>query len=114
MGSEDRKNDKVAVSYVKAVACASAMECFGVVGIANIPGADGLVHLLTNEELTKGVKVSIAADKKIHIEVYVILEFGIRIEAVAENLIDTIKYNVEKETGLKVGKVTVNVQSVRV
>ena len=70
--------------------------------------------LLTNEELTKGVKVSMAPNKKIHIEVYVILEFGIRIETVAENLIDTIKYNVEKETGLKVGKVTVNVQSVRV
>ncbi len=114
MGSEDRKNDKVAVSYVKQIACSSAMECFGVVGIANIPGPDGLVHLLTNEELTKGVKVSLTPNKKIHIEVYVILEFGIKIEAVAENLIDTIKYNVENKTGLKVGKVTVNVQSVRV
>ena len=113
MGS-DRKNNKITVSTVKQIACASAMECFGVVGIANIPGADGLVHLLTNEELTKGVKVSMGQDKMICIEVYVILEFGIKMETVCENLADAIKYNVETKTGVKVKRVTINVQSVRV
>lgn len=113
MGS-DRKNNKVTVSTVKQIACAAAMECFGVVGIANIPGADGLVHLLTNDELIKGVKVSMGSDKMIRIEVYVILEFGIKMETVCENLVDSIKYNVEKQTGVKVRKVTINVQSVRV
>lgn len=114
MVSEEKKNTKITVSTIKQVVCSSAMECFGVVGIANIPGTDSIVYLLTNDEWTKGVRVSAGSDKKIHIEVYVILEFGTKMETVCENLSDAIKYNVEKQTGVKVKKVTVNVPSVRV
>ncbi|MBQ1465099.1 MAG: Asp23/Gls24 family envelope stress response protein [Eubacteriaceae bacterium] len=114
MVSEERKNNKITVSTIKQVVCAAAMECFGVVGIANIPGADSIVYLLTNEEWSKGVRVSAGSDKKIHIEVFVILEYGMKMETVCENLSEAIKYNVEKQTGVKVKKVTVNVTSVRV
>ena len=37
-----------------------------------------------------------------------------KMETVCENLSEAIKYNVEKQTGVKVKKVTVNVTSVRV
>jgi len=42
------------------------------------------------------------------------MEFGLKLISVAENLIDTIKYNVERETDAKVRKVNVHVNYVRV
>ncbi len=77
-------------------------------------GADDIIELLRKRKLGKGVKVSFTAEKKLIIDLYVIVEFGVKIMAVAENLIDTVKYNVEKQTGLKVKKINVFVQSVRV
>ncbi len=102
------------IDSIKQIAAMSAMECFGVVGMSKKSGADDIIELLRKENLGKGVKVSFTAEKKLIIDLYVIVEFGVKIMAVAENLIDTVKYNVEKQTGLKVKKINVFVQSVRV
>ena len=47
-------------------------------------------------------------------EVFVIIQYGTKVSVVAENMIDRIKYDVESQTGLKVKKISVNVQGVRV
>lgn len=101
------------VDYIKEVAAISAMECFGVVGMSKKSSADDIIELLRKENLGKGVKVSFTQDNKLNIDLYVIIEFGVKIMAVAENLIDTVKYNVEKQTGLKIKKINIYVQSVR-
>ena len=48
------------------------------------------------------------------IDLYVIVEYAIKISVVAENIISNVKYRVEKETSLKVKRISVNVVSVRV
>lgn len=101
------------VDYIKQVAAMSAMECFGVVGMSKKSSADDIIELLRKENLGKGVKVGFTQDNKLNIDLYVIVEFGVKIMAVAENLIDTVKYNVEKQTGLKIKKINIYVQSVR-
>ncbi len=101
------------IEYIEQVAAISAMECFGVVGMANKGAADDIIDLLRKEHLGKGVKVHVEKDDKLIIDLYVVIEFGVKVMAVAENLIDTVKYNVEKQTGRKVKKVNVYVQSVR-
>ena len=102
------------IETIKQIAAMSAMECFGVVGMSKKSGADDIIELLRKENLGKGVRVAFIADNNVTIDLYVIVEFGVKIMAVAENLIDTVKYNVEKQTGLKVKKINVFVQSVRV
>ncbi len=95
------------------VAGLSAMECYGVVGMVTRNPAGGLVELFKREHSSKGVKVT-CRENEIRIDLFVIIEFGTRISVVANNIIEKVKYNIELLTGLKVVKVNVNIQGVRV
>lgn len=96
------------------IACTAAMETYGIVGMAAKNTKDGLYELLGIENMTKGVKVTSEDLGTITIELSVIMEYGIRIAVVAENLIEKIKYYVESLTGLKVNAVNLVVQGIRV
>lgn len=102
-------NDNVFAS----LAGISAMESYGIVGMAAKDAKDGFFELLRSESLTKGIKVYIK-DNLITIDMYVILEFGVKISVVCKNIIDRVKFNIENFTGLKVDKVNVFVQGIRV
>ncbi|MDR5658311.1 Asp23/Gls24 family envelope stress response protein [Serpentinicella sp. ANB-PHB4] len=95
------------------IAGVSAMECYGLVGMAAKSTAGGLVELLKRDQLSKGVKVQTEEDE-IVIDLFVIVEFGTRISVVATNIIEKVKYNIENLTGMSVKKVNINVQGVRV
>ena len=95
------------------IAGVSAMECYGLVGMATKSKAGGLVELLKREQSNKGVKITTEEDKII-IDLYVIVEFGTRISVVANNIIEKVKYNIEHLTGMNVKKVNIHVQGVRV
>lgn len=95
------------------IAGLAAMECYGLVGMASKRGKDGFVELLKRENLSKGVKV-VENEGNLIIDLFVIIEFGIKISVVAENIIDKVKYTVEHLTGLKVQQININVESVRV
>ncbi|HBM81729.1 MAG: Asp23/Gls24 family envelope stress response protein [Clostridiales bacterium] len=95
------------------IAGISTMECYGVVGMASRRATDGLVELLKRENLSKGVKVSCENDE-LTIELFIVVEYGTKISVIASNIIQKVKYTLESLTGLKVKKVVVNVQSIRV
>ena len=92
---------------------ASAVECFGVVGMASINMKDGIVKLLRKDSLSHGVNVCVE-DNKIIIDLHIIVSYGVSISAVAENLISNVKYRVEEFTGLEVVKINIFVEGVRV
>lgn len=96
------------------IAGIATMECYGLVGMASKSSADGIVELLRREHLSKGVKVYTEEENSLVIDLYIVVEFGTRISTVAQNIIDKVKYTVETMTGMKVKKVNVNVQGVRV
>ncbi len=91
----------------------SAVECFGVVGMASINVKDGLVKLLKRESLSHGVNITVD-DNKIIIDLHIIVSYGVSISAVAENLISNVKYKVEEFTGMEVVKINIYVEGVRV
>jgi Uncharacterized protein conserved in bacteria len=91
----------------------STMECYGVVGMASKNATDGLWELIKGENLSKGVKINFK-DNQLFIELFVVVEYGIKISVIANNIIQKIRYNVENYTGIKVSTITVNVQGVRV
>lgn len=91
-----------------------AVECFGIVGMAAVSVKDGLVKLLKKESLTHGIQVEISDDNKITINFHVIVAYGVSISAVCENLVENVKYRVEEFTGMKIDKININVEGVRV
>lgn len=95
------------------IAGAAAVECYGLVGMASKSKTNGITNLLKKEHLSKGVTIK-AEEDGVNIELYVIIQFGTKISVVAQNIIDKVKYNVENQTGLKVSKVNLNIEGVRV
>lgn len=102
-------DEEVIAQYAGSV----AMECFGIVGMAAVSMKDGLVKLLKMESMTRGITVS-AKNNKLTINFHVIVAFGVSIMAVSDNLIANVKYKVEEFTGLKIEKINIFVEGVRV
>ena len=98
---------------IATIAGLAAMECYGVVGMASRNATQGFFELLKREQLTKGIKVS-ATEDKINIDLYIVLQYGVKISVVAENIISRIKYSVETFSGVSVDNVNIFVQGVRV
>ncbi|WIV10813.1 Asp23/Gls24 family envelope stress response protein [Proteiniborus sp. MB09-C3] len=100
-------------SVIETIAGLAAIESYGLVGMSSRNATDGLVELLKKEHVKKGVKVYTDGDR-IVVDLFVVVQFGTKISVVADNIIDKVKYNIESMTGLKVEKVNINVQGVRV
>ena len=90
-----------------------AVECFGIVGMAGVNVKDGLVRLLKKDSLTRGITVALE-NNKLNLDFHVIIAYGVSIRAVADNLVDNVKYKVEEFTGLKINKINIFVEGVRV
>ena len=91
----------------------TAVECFGIVGMAAVSMKDGLVKLLKRESLPHGINVTIN-NNAIDIDFHVIVSYGVSISTVADNLIESVKYKVEEFTGMPVEKINIFVEGVRV
>ncbi len=94
------------------IAGISAMESYGIVGMASKNAADGIFELLRFENLSKGIKVN-TENNQINIELHVILEYGVKISTVCENIIERVRYNVEELTGLTIDNIEISVEGIR-
>ncbi|HEY8463711.1 MAG TPA: Asp23/Gls24 family envelope stress response protein [Bacillota bacterium] len=109
LGSINISPDAIAM-----VAGIATLQCFGVVGMASRTIQDGISELLTGKDnLTKGIEV-IIDDEQVVIDLYVIVEYGVQIKEVANNVIQTVKYAIQNQFSLDVAKVNVIVQGVRI
>ena len=91
----------------------TAVECFGIVGMAAVSMKDVLVELMKKESLIRGINVQIK-DNRISVDFHVIVSYGVSILAVCDNLIESVKYKLEEFTGMEVEKINVYVEGVRV
>ena len=114
-GTLENKLGKVSIDseVIAQYAGSTAVECFGIVGMAAVSMKDGLVKLLKRESLTHGINVDIK-ENKISIDFHVIVSYGVSISAVSDNLIESVKYRVEEFTGMEVEKINIFVEGVRV
>ncbi|MBO5371351.1 MAG: Asp23/Gls24 family envelope stress response protein [Lachnospiraceae bacterium] len=103
-------DNEVIATYAGSV----AVGCFGIVGMAAVNMKDGLVKLLKKDYLTHGINVTINDENKIIIDFHVIVSYGVSIHTVSDNLIDTVRYRVEEFTGMKIEKINIYVEGVRV
>jgi len=92
---------------------AVATSCFGVKGMAARSKKDGLVHLLRNESMAKGVRVIFESDT-VSIELHIIVDAGVNLTAVSDAIMSEVRYAVGNMTGAKVRAVDVYVDSMQI
>lgn len=114
MGEETTSMGGIHISpdAVATIAYHATLESYGVVGLAPKNLADGIVANITREP-SKGVSVSYKGED-IDIDIHVIVEYGTRINSVAQSVANTVRFHVEKALGLRVNSVNVHVAGLRV
>ena len=91
----------------------ATLDSYGIVGYVHKNLFDVFFSLFKRHSSNSiGVKVRSSGDR-IFIEVSVVVKFGVSIKAVVDALKESIKYKVEKFTGMIVDTIDVNVVSVR-
>ena len=100
-------------NVIASIAGAVATNCYGVIGMASRSKKDGIVSLLKPVNMTKGIKVEVA-DGGIVVSLHIMVEYGVNIQAICDSIVNNVKYKIESNTGLKIKKVNVMVESVRV
>ena len=93
------------------IAGAAATNCFGVKGMAARSVSDGVYHLLRKESMAKGVKVDFHEDGSISIDLHIIVDNGVNLNAVGEAIIERVSYEVTNCTGTPVRAVNVYIDS---
>ncbi len=109
----DRGSIVMSNNVIAQIAGMVATGCYGVVGMAYKSATDSFASLLKWDTITKGIKVT-TEDDKISIDLHIIVEYGVNIKVVSDSIISNVRYSVEDMTGFRVGRVTVNVEGIRV
>ncbi len=91
----------------------AALECYGIVAMSSKRAKDGLVQWLGRENLTKGVQLK-QVDDMLDVDLFIIVEYGISIAEVCKTIVETVRYKLESMTGIKVRRVNISVEGVRV
>ncbi len=99
---------------VAAIAGYAVGENYGIVGMSAKKATDPLMELIKKDNLKRGILVTAAGEGEVDIDLYVTLEYGVSLPAVARNARDNVRYRVQEMTGLKVRNVNIHVESVRV
>lgn len=92
----------------------ATIENAGVVGMAARSAKEGFWELLKRENARKGVHVLINEDNTLTLDIYIMVEYGVSICAVASNVKDNVTYKLKTFMGFEVKAVNVHVEGVRV
>jgi uncharacterized alkaline shock family protein YloU len=103
---------EVSPAAVATIANHAVLNSYGVVGMSSKSLVNGLAQVLRPDS-KRGVEVHIDGDQ-IVIDLYVVIEYGVRIAMVAKNIIQSVKFSVEKAMGVPITSVNVHVQGLRV
>ena len=114
MGEEKTSLGGIHISpnAIATIAYHAALESYGVVGLVPRNLADGIVKTITRDP-ARGVNVNYSGEN-LDIEIHIIVEYGTRINSVAESVANSVRFQVEKALGLKVNTINVHVAGLRV
>ncbi|HHW02661.1 MAG TPA: Asp23/Gls24 family envelope stress response protein [Thermoanaerobacterales bacterium] len=108
--TNDKGSIKIADEVVGIIAGLAATEVEGVAGMSGgIVG--GIAEILGRKNLSKGVKVEVG-EKEAAVDLYIIVNYGVRIPEVAWKVQENVKKAIENMTGLSVVEVNIHVQGV--
>ena len=99
-------------SIITNIAVSTVMKSYGVVGLASVSAKDGIYQLLGVNNMQKGVHIKRLDNGTISINISLFLKYGVRIPVVCQNLIENVKYNIEKSLNVRVSNVNIFVQGI--
>ena len=91
----------------------AALECYGVVGMVSADPAEGIAKLLPESRLRKGIVVE-STENGVHVDLYVVIEYGTNINAVSQNLIDRVSFVLREYARVPLAGVDVHVKDIKV
>lgn len=103
---------RISDEVVSIIAGLAATEIEGIAGMSG-GVVNGITEMLGKKNLSKGVKVEVG-EKEATIDLYTIVEYGVRIPDVAWKVQENVKKAVETMTGLKILAVNIHVQGVNI
>ena len=104
----------VTKEVVATIAGGATVDCEGIVGMASQKQIkDGLTELLGKENFRRGIVIR-EEDEQIHIDLYIIVSYGVKISEVAHQVQTRVKLQLEQMLGLNVDSINIFVQGVRV
>ncbi len=103
---------RISPRVIAAIAHQAVLKSYGVVGLAPKNLMSGIARALAKDP-TEGIAVHYD-ENGIEIDLYIIVEYGTRITAVANSAANLVRYHVEKTVGLPVKAVNVHVRGLRV
>ena len=111
---QQNQNGAVTVSanVYSEIAGVAAANCFGVKGMVARSVKDGLYHLLRKESMSKGVRVEVHDDNTVTIDVHIMVDSGVNMNAVGNSIISEVRYMVQKQTDTDVRNVNVFIDSI--
>ena len=112
--TNDRGSVTVSAAVYTEIAGTAATNCFGVKGMAALSLKDGVFHLLRKESMGKGVKVEFHEDDSISIDLHIIVDNGVNLNAVGASIISEVRYVVTNTTGTEVRAVNVYIDSMMI
>ncbi len=99
---------------VASLASEAVLASYGVVGMAAAGTLrDGLVEILQRDATHRGVEVHLR-EGSIIIDLYVVVEYGTRISEVTHNIMEAVRFRLERALGMPIAEVNVHVQDLRV
>ena len=101
----------VSTSVFTDIVGTAVINCFGVKGMAARSLSDGLYHLLRRESVGKGVHVQFNEDDTISIDLHIIVDNNVNLNAVGASIISEVRYVVTNCTGTEVRAVNVYIDS---
>lgn len=112
-GNEEGAESSVRISddVVGVIAGIAAMEVEGVAGMSGGFAAEVSERMLGKKNLTKGVRVQVG-EKEAAIDLYIVVEYGVRIPDVAQQVQENVKRAVESMTGLDCVQINIHIQGV--
>lgn len=100
-------------NVVEEVAKKAATQCYGVLGIGGSSAKDSVMSKFKKEKPTGGVQVR-DGEEGLILDLFVRLQYGVRTTAVAQNIMETVKYQIESILDLVVEEVNVFVENISV
>ena len=101
---------RIADEVIASIAGIATMDVPGVVGMSSgLIG--GMAEMMGKKSTSIGVKVQVGA-REVAVDLYVVVEYGLRIPDVALQVQEKVKEAVETATGLTVLEINVHVQGV--
>lgn len=100
-------------SVFQTIAGHTATNSYGIVGMVSVDVKSGILDILAKDNYKKGVRASFE-NEVLNIDMFIVVEYGVKIHEVARNLQKEVEHQINTMTGIDNINVNVFVQGIHV